>query len=63
MSIRLEFRAACRDARVALDQSQEDLAGVLGIHRGHLANIEAGRTNISVDLMDRSRTRSVSGWS
>jgi len=53
MSIRVVFGAACRDARVGLDQSQRDLADALGIHRGHLANIEAGRTNISVDLMDR----------
>lgn len=53
MSIRVVFGAACREARVQLDQSQQDLADALGIHRGHLANIEAGRTNISVDLMDR----------
>jgi transcriptional regulator with XRE-family HTH domain len=55
--IRVVFGVACRDARVALDQSQQDLADGLGIHRGHLANIEAGRTNISVDLMDRIATR------
>jgi transcriptional regulator with XRE-family HTH domain len=53
MSIRVIFGAACRDTRVGLDQSQQELAEALGIHRGHLANIEAGRTNISVDLMDR----------
>jgi len=53
MSIRIVFGAACRDARVGLDQSQRDLAEALGIHRGHLANIEAGRVNLSVDLMDR----------
>jgi transcriptional regulator with XRE-family HTH domain len=53
MSIRAVFGAACRDARVGLDLSQQDLAGVLGIHRGHLANIEAGRTNVSIDLVDR----------
>lgn len=57
MSIRLVFGSACRDARVGLDLSQADLAGALGIHRGHLANIEAGRTNISLDLMDRIADR------
>jgi transcriptional regulator with XRE-family HTH domain len=53
MSIRRVFGGACRHGRVALDLSQQDLADNLGIHRGHLANIEAGRTNISIDLMDR----------
>ena len=47
------FGKACRTGRLALDLSQQELADALGIHRGHLANIEAGRTNISVDLMER----------
>lgn len=53
MSIRRVFGVGCRAGRIALDVSQRELAGLVGIHRGHLANIEAGRANISIDLMDR----------
>jgi transcriptional regulator with XRE-family HTH domain len=37
---------------VSLDLTQEQLADAVGLHRGHLANIEAGRANISADLME-----------
>jgi transcriptional regulator with XRE-family HTH domain len=47
------FGASCRSGRLELDLSQQELADALGIHRGHLANIELGRVNISADLMDR----------
>lgn len=53
MRIRAVFGQGCRSTRIALDLSQQQLADAIGIHRGHLANIEAGRANISVDLMDR----------
>jgi transcriptional regulator with XRE-family HTH domain len=53
MSIREVFGAACRAGRVSLDLTQQQLADAVGIHRGYLANIEAGRANVSVDQIDR----------
>lgn len=53
MSIRGIFGTACHATRVSLDLTQQHVADAVGIHRGHLANIEAGRANLSVDLMER----------
>ncbi|HEU4572400.1 MAG TPA: helix-turn-helix domain-containing protein [Candidatus Limnocylindrales bacterium] len=57
MSIRGVFGTACQGTRVALDLTQQQLADAVGIHRGHLANIEAGRANLSIDLMERIADR------
>jgi len=57
MSIRGDFGAACQQTRVSLDLTQQQLADAVGIHRGHLANIEAGRANLSIDLMERIADR------
>lgn len=53
MSIRETFGVGCRRGRLDLDLSQQALAATVGIHRGYLANIEAGRANLTVDQMAR----------
>ncbi len=53
MSLRTTFGTAARRGRLDLDLSQQELAKAVSIHRGHLANIEAGRVNVSVDQMSR----------
>jgi transcriptional regulator with XRE-family HTH domain len=56
VSIRRSFGSACRRGRLDLDLTQQQLADALGLHRGYLANVEAGRVNVSVDSMDRIAT-------
>jgi transcriptional regulator with XRE-family HTH domain len=46
----------CRDRRLALDLTQAEVAGALGISRSHYASIEQARTNPSLGLLDRIGT-------
>jgi transcriptional regulator with XRE-family HTH domain len=53
MSIRGEFGRVCRDTRHRLDLSQQEVGGSVGISRGYLARVEAGRANPSLALVER----------
>lgn len=43
----------CRETRLRLGLSQEQLAAAVGISRGHIARIELGRANASLGLVAR----------
>jgi HTH-type transcriptional regulator / antitoxin HipB len=53
MSIRRDFGRVCRNTRLRLDLSQQSVADSVGISRGYLARVEAGRANPSLALMER----------
>ena len=53
MSIRREFGRVSRDTRLRLDLSQQEVGDSVGISRGYLARVEAGRANPSLALVDR----------
>jgi transcriptional regulator with XRE-family HTH domain len=48
--LRITFASLCRDTRTMLDITQQELAGAVGISRSHIAGIETGRVDPSVDL-------------
>jgi len=52
MTIRDSFGRACRDTRIGLDLTQQELADAIGVSRGYIAKVEAGRANISIDLLE-----------
>lgn len=49
--LRMSFARLCRDTRVQLDITQQELAGAVGVSRSHIAGIETGRVNPSLDLV------------
>lgn len=51
--IRSRFATMCRDVRMTLDISQRELATAVGVSRAHIAAIEIGRANPSLDLVGR----------
>ena len=53
MPIRITFASFCRDTRVHLGKSQRQLAGCVGVSRGHIAKIEHGQANPSLGLVER----------
>lgn len=52
-TLRVSFARLCRDTRPMLDISQRELAAAVGVSHAHIAAIEAGRVNPSLDLVDR----------
>lgn len=52
-TLRVSFARLCRDTRPMLDLSQRELAAAVGVSHAHIAAIEAGRVNPSLDLVDR----------
>jgi len=53
MKLRETFGRVCHDTRIGLDLTQLDLGEGVGVSRGHIAKVEAGRANISLDLLER----------
>ena len=53
VTIKSSFARSCRLTRLNLDITQRDLAEAVGLSRGHIAKIEAGRANPTVDQIDR----------
>src|SRR6187401_13542 len=53
MPLRTSFAAFCRENRIRLRLTQRQLADAVGVSRGHVANIELGRANPPLDLVDR----------
>jgi len=53
MHLRRSFAALCRDTRVGLDVTQQQLADAVGVTRGYLAMLEGGRANPSLALVER----------
>ena len=51
--LRISFARLCRDTRVMLDVTQAGLAASVGVSRAHIASIETGRANPSLDLVHR----------
>jgi DNA-binding XRE family transcriptional regulator len=51
--LRLTFARLCRDTRTALDITQQTLADAVGVSRAHIASVESGRCNPSLDLVVR----------
>jgi transcriptional regulator with XRE-family HTH domain len=51
--LRIELGRLCRETRIELDITQSELAASAGIDRGHLARIETGRANPSLDVVER----------
>jgi transcriptional regulator with XRE-family HTH domain len=47
------FGSLCRDNRVRLRLTQRQLGAAVGVSRGHVANIEIGRANPPLDLVER----------
>jgi transcriptional regulator with XRE-family HTH domain len=56
MPLRIAFASLCRDNRVRLRLTQRQLGEAVGVSRGHIANIEIGRGNPPLDLVDRIAT-------
>ncbi len=52
-TLRIAVADWCRRTRIDLDITQQQLADALGISRTYLSEIEAGRANPSLDLVDR----------
>ena len=52
-TLRIAVAEWCRRTRKDLDITQQQLADALGISRTYLSEIEAGRANPSMDLLDR----------
>jgi transcriptional regulator with XRE-family HTH domain len=55
--LRTSFARLCRDTRTMLDITQQELAVAVGISRSHVAGIETGRVNPSLDLVWRIADR------
>lgn len=53
MSITITFARITRTTRVRLRLTQQHVAEVVGVSRGHIAKIEAGRANPSIGLVER----------
>jgi DNA-binding XRE family transcriptional regulator len=52
-SFRISFAQLCRDTRLMLDITQQQLATTVLVSRAHIAAIETGRANPSMRLVDR----------
>lgn len=52
-SLRLTFARSCRQTRVDLDLTQQQLADRVGLKRGYIAMIEGGRANPSLEAVSR----------
>jgi transcriptional regulator with XRE-family HTH domain len=63
--LRMSFARLSRDTRIALDVTQREVAAAVGISRSHLAGIEIGRVDPSLDLVwaIADRSASNSSWS
>jgi transcriptional regulator with XRE-family HTH domain len=53
VTIREAFGRACRDTRIRLGLSQQAISDAVGVSRGYIAKLEAGSSNVSVDVMER----------
>ena len=53
MTLRVTFTRMCRETRIRLGITQQAVADALGVSRGYIANIEAGRANPTLDQVDR----------
>jgi transcriptional regulator with XRE-family HTH domain len=51
--LRRSFASLCRDTRVGLDITQQQLADAAGVTRGYIAMVEGGRANPSLALVER----------
>ena len=51
-SARLIFADNLRNARLEKGLSQEELAGISGLHRTYVGSVERGERNISIDNME-----------
>jgi DNA-binding XRE family transcriptional regulator len=51
--IRVTFAWLCRETRTELDVTQRELAANVGVSRAHIAAIETGRANPTLDLVTR----------
>lgn len=51
--LRTSFARLCRETRVMLDITQDELAVAVGVSRSHIAGVETGRVNPSLDLAGR----------
>jgi transcriptional regulator with XRE-family HTH domain len=51
--LRISFARLCRETRVLLDITQEQLSASVGISRSHLAEIETARVNPTLDVVTR----------
>jgi transcriptional regulator with XRE-family HTH domain len=49
--LRISFSRLCRETRTMLDITQAELAAAVGISRSHVAGIETGRVDPSLDLV------------
>lgn len=52
-TLRRSFAALCRDTRIGLDVTQQQLADAAGVTRGYIAMVEGGRANPSLALVER----------
>jgi transcriptional regulator with XRE-family HTH domain len=53
MSIRLTFARLSRNTRLRLHLTQQQLADAVGVSRSHIAKVERGHGNPSLDVVDR----------
>jgi transcriptional regulator with XRE-family HTH domain len=51
--LRVTFGQGCRDTRLGLDLTQQQLADRVGVTRGYIAKVERGRANPSLELVGR----------
>ena len=51
--LRVTFARLCRDTRITLDVTQQELADAAGVSRASIASIESGRANPSIDVVER----------
>jgi transcriptional regulator with XRE-family HTH domain len=51
--LRTSFAELCRETRLLLDITQEQLSTAVGISRSHLAEIETARVNPTLDVVSR----------
>lgn len=56
MPIRTTFAHLCRETRTRRRLTQQQLAGAVGLSRGYIANIERGRANPSLEVVERIAT-------
>jgi transcriptional regulator with XRE-family HTH domain len=53
MPIHVTFARLCRDTRTRLRLTQQQLADMVGVSRGHIANLERGHANPPLALVER----------
>ncbi|HET7030633.1 MAG TPA: helix-turn-helix domain-containing protein [Candidatus Limnocylindrales bacterium] len=57
VTIRITFGRACRETRLRLDITQQDLADAVGVSRGYIGRVELGQVNVTIDLIERIAER------